>query len=178
MSGQQQTPRRPASATLLDIIGDMQVDDSSLAAIADAMKTHSSVHGLWIAYARACRAHLTKAELDLETRTAELVALYEKSAKSASAVANYAKYEVRLHPDIRDLTQRVAFLRDNMKFFSDMNGCMRSRADLLIAVSRLDEDAIVNTNKVNSMNMQMRDATRRFNQLVNQLSAPWGNEFI
>lgn len=169
----------PKAATVNELVESLEIDDSSLARIADALKSHPVNHAVWIGYERMCRQQLAEVDMQMDEVTGRLVGLYEKEAKSAAAVQNYAKHEMKLHPEYKAVAARQRWLQDQIRFCEEVSRCFTKRADLLIALTKLDASVIVNEHKgAQSARVDARQATIRFNKIVNALHQPWGNSLI
>lgn len=166
----------PLQMTITELVNSVAIDDTSLAAIMDSMKTHSTTHATWIGYERICRKRLTEAQKQLKQVTSRMVAMFEKTAKSATAVTNYAKYEVNLHPDVVSASDLVDFYTDQIRFCEEVSRLFSKRADLMVALSRMDKEAMIAAAK--EKNVAVRESAQRFNRLMEYLDKPWSKEHI
>ena len=167
-------PTGPRAISAIEIIRSMAIDDSSLASIANTIKTHSTDHGMWIAYEREFYHKKLLLDRKLEEREAELVSRYIQTAKSASAVTNYAKYELQTHPDIKQLNRQIIEAEEMLSFVRQVSRLFAKRADLLTVLLKLDHEVIVRDRKeVFDLNMELREGIRRYNTLTDRMNKPW-----
>jgi len=152
----------------------MAIDDSSLASIANVIKTHSVDHGMWIAYEREFYHKKLLLDRKLEELSAELVSRYIQTAKSASAVTNYAKYELQVHPEIKQLNRQIIEAEEMLAFVKQVSRLFSKRADLLTVLLKLDHEVIVRDRKdAFDLNVELREGIRRYNTLTDRMNKPW-----
>lgn len=167
----------PRAISAIEVIRSMSIDDSSLASIADSIKKHSVDHGMWIAYEREAFHKKLLLERTIEEKEAELVTKYIQNAKSASAVSNYAKYELQIHPDIKRLKRKLIDAEEFLSFVRQVGRLFSKRADLLSTLLRMDNEVIVRDKKsMYDLNVELRDGIRRYNYLIDRLNKPWVND--
>lgn len=158
--------------TLQEILEDLVVHDQSLATIAQDMKTHALSQAAWASHLRNLRMQLTEAENEMERVIAHAVTNYATEGKPATAVQNYAKFTVPTLPEYQRCKERISFLKNNLAFASDVMGIFNRRADMLIALSKLDQNVILSQANTDSV-MNMRAATIKANKMEEMLNAPW-----
>lgn len=160
--------------TAAELVKQLAVDDSSLHALGATLKNHSKLHAQWIAYRRPLVKRLKNLQRQLKRKECELVAQFSQTAKSAAATTNYAKYEVPLHPDIKRLETEIDECTELIEFVRDVSSLFRERASLMSDLLKLDVDALIVDNKSTfDLNVEARDAIKRFNDLTELMGRPW-----
>lgn len=159
--------------TLQEIFEDLVVHDQSLASIAQDMKQHAVSQASWASHMRTLRMELSAAENDLELFVAQAVTNFNTDGKAATAVQNYAKFTVPTLPQYTALKNKISYLKNTLSFSMDVNGIYSKRADMLISLSRLDQQVILSQNSEQAQ-VTIRAATLRANRLDDLLHQPWG----
>ena len=165
---------RSSKLTLQEIIDTLVVHDESLSAIADDMKKHSLHQATWAAYTREVRMELLRTENELEQTIGRLVTEFSRTASSATAVQNYAKYEVVTNHDVVSLKNRIAEIKNNLSFCTEVYNVMSRRCDLLIALAKIDHNVIVSSSGPKMDGLAIREQIVRFNRITEIMSQPWG----
>ena len=167
-------PTGPRAISAIEIIRSLAIDDSSLASIATCIKRHSVDHGMWIAYERDIYHRKLLADRQIEEKEAELVSRYAQTAKSASAISLYAKYEMQTHPEIKRMRRMLIELEESLSFVRQVGRLFSKRADLLTVLLKLDHDVIIHDRKdVFDLNVELREGIRRYNTLMDRMNKPW-----
>lgn len=159
--------------TLQEILEDLVVHDESLATIAEDMKTHALSQAAWASHMRSLRMQLAQSENDLESVVSRAVSAFAADGKAATAVQNYAKFTVPTLPEYTRLKERITFLKNTLHFAVDVHNIFSKRADMLIALSRLDQNVILSQRTENS-SISIRSATIKANKMDELLNQPWG----
>ena len=159
--------------TLQEIYEDLVVHDQSLATIAQDMKQHAVSQASWASHMRTLRMELSAAENELELFVSQAVTNFASDAKADTAVQNYAKFTVPTLPQYSALKNKITFLKNTLSFAIDVYGIYSKRADMLISLSRLDQNVILSQNAEQAQ-VTIRAATIRANKLDDLLNQPWG----
>lgn len=162
--------------SLMEVMDDLAIHDESLASIANDMKTHAVAQSRWAAHCRGIRAQLAQAEYELDQFVAQAVTNYSRSTikPSASAVSNYAKYEVQTLPAYQTLKQKQLQLKQLLAYSMDIFAIFTKRADMLIALSRLDQNVILSAHL--DARMEARKQTMAYNRMEELLANHrWGD---
>ena len=182
MTQENTTPGRAYRAPrmlLQEVLEDLAIHDQSVAAMADDMKRHAGSQAQWAFYVRSVRTDLGQAENELDLFVAQKTAAYAVTAKSATAVQNYAKNDVQTMPEYQSLKRRVMELKNTLQFCSDIMNIFNRRGEMLIALSRLDSNIIIRgEGGPADYNIQMRAQLMRYNKLDDMLKQPWGQSQI
>lgn len=164
----------PRAVTATQVVKSLHIDDTSMATIANCMKQHSKDHGMWIAYKREVYKQELQTARELEIKVAELVSRFSKTASSASATTNYAKYDVVLDPDIKRLRENLDSCKEINRFISDVDRLFSKRADILSSLLKIDHESIVRGKReAFDLNLELRDTIQSFNTLTEQVGKPW-----
>ena len=153
--------------TFSELISGLQIDDSSLQAIAEEIKQHPLKHAAWLCHHRMAEERLLQSESEYAQIIGRKVTAFQRTANSAAAVSNYAKYEVILEPDVRMAQQKVDHYRMWRGFTEDVSRLYSRRGELLMSLLKIDHAAIVNdmrtSQNMHAATMRVRTA---FNNLV------------
>lgn len=159
-----------------EILQELTIDDSSVHALLNDLKAHPQVHMCWLVHLKNARNNLTKAENRYADIVNTHVATYRQTAKSATDVQNYAKYDVPILNDVRSARDDVAYWKEMAQFFEDVQRVFSKRGDILVALTKLDQDAIINDMKAGqAAYFDSRQAMMRFNRLSTMVNTgTWG----
>lgn len=153
--------------TFSELISGLQVDDSSIHAIAEEIKQHPMKHAAWLCHHRMAEEKLLQAENDYSQLVGRKVTLFQRTASSAASVSNYAKYEVILDVDVRMAQQRVDHYRMWKGFTEDVSRLYSRRGEMLMALLKIDHEAIVNDARTSqAMYMAAQNVRKTFNNLI------------
>lgn len=166
----------PRAVTAIELVKSLHIDDSSMAALANAMKRHGKNHGMWLAYKREVYKEKLALETAYDSREAELVMKFSRTAKSAAEVTNYGRYEVKLDIELKDINRRLNTCKELMSFINDVDRLFSKQAELLTALLRIDHDVIIADKKTAfDLNVELRASIKRFNEIVQKFGRPWGS---
>lgn len=132
-----------------ELVKELAIHDESMVSLANDLKAHPQLHICWLAHLKNARNQLVRAENAYSDLVSEKVSTFSRTSSSASAVANYAKYDVPAMPDIRMARDQVDYYKNLVQFFDDVQRVISKRGDMLIALTRLDQDAIISNLKGN-----------------------------
>ena len=132
-----------------ELINELAINDESMVSLANELKAHPMLHVCWLAHLKNARNQLVRAENALNDLVSEKVSTFARGSSSASAVTNYAKYDVPAMPDVRMARDQVDYYKNLVQFFDDVQRVISKRGDILIALVRLDQEAIISGVKGN-----------------------------
>ena len=166
--------------TFSELIAGLQVDDSSIHAIAEEIKQHPLKHAAWLCHHRMAEEQLLQAENEYAQLIGRKVTLFQRTANSAAAVTNYAKYEVILDPDVRRAQQKSDHYRMWKGFTEDVSRLYSRRGEMLMALLKIDHAAIINDNRTSqAMYGAAQSARKSFNNLIESaMRVNWSEEQI
>lgn len=164
----------PRAVTAIALVKSLRIDDESLASIAGTMKKHSENHGLWLSYKRELYKQKLQFERQLELKEAELASRFSKTASSAAAVTNYAKYEIKLNPDMKRIREKLDEVKEAFEFVKDVDRLFSKRADIMANLLKIDHDVIVRDKRsAFDLNAELKHTIQSFNKLAESIGMPW-----
>jgi hypothetical protein len=163
-----------------ELIQELTVHDESMISLANDLKAHPLLHICWLTHLKNARNHLVRAENSYNDLVAEKVSTFARTATSASAVTNYAKYDVPAMPEVRMARDQVDYYKNLVSFFDDVQRVISKRGDILVALTKLDQDAIVAQLKGNQVNyFDARQARIRWNKLEDMIqNGQWSKDVL
>ena len=168
-------PKSTGFGLVQELIEQMAINDSSLAALADDLKGHSVLHVSWLTHVKSARDMLVQAENSYNELVATLVSSYAKTEAVAAKVANYAKYDVPITAEVKIAHDKVGYYKNLVTFFEDIARVVSKRGDMLIALTKLDQDAVISTLKSGQANyIDMRQQRLRWARMQEYMdSGTW-----
>lgn len=164
----------PRAVTAIALVKSLRIDDESMATIASTMKKHSENHGMWLSYKRELYKQKLQFERQIELKEAELVSRFAKTASTGVAVTNYSKYDVKLHPDMKRLREKLDEIKEAYEFVKDVDRLFSKRADIMANLLKIDHDVIIRDKRsAFDLNVELRHTIQSFNQLAESIGMPW-----
>lgn len=159
-----------------EIISELQIDDSSSAALVDCLKKNSINYARIISHLYKAMRELTAATNAYNEAVNRRVSDFSRTGSpSGVAVTNFTKHEIPLLPDIKRAKELVDDLDDKVKFLRDVKELYRKHTDVLIQLTGLDVEMVVNQVKTNqAADLDLRESRKKWNKLEDMLSKPWG----
>lgn len=165
--------------TVRDILKNAVTDTSSLWSLINNLKDHSLFHVNIICSMRNIREECNNAKRDYEEIIAQHVSDYSQDSKSATAVQNYAKYDVQVVPEVMLARVRFDRAKSELAFLEDVNNAFSTRANILINMIKQDKDMYESDRKAAPYNVDVaRAANAKADDLIRNLNTPYGGDGV